>query len=125
MSESKLTERDLTPRIEQQEVEVSLDANGYPNDSMLEAIENYRSTTVKGWRDLMSSIEGAWAYRDWGWATEGINDGNDAGRIRYRISTAGWSGNESLISALESNKSFFWAQFWETHKRGGHFTFVI
>lgn len=106
-------------------IEIRMDAEGYPTESFLEDIEVYKTTTVKGWRDLMSVIEGAWAYRDWGWSTEAIHEGNDAGRIRYKISTAGWSGNESLISALKGNTGFFWAQFWESHRRGGHYTFVI
>lgn len=106
-------------------LEATFDADGYPTDAFLSDIEKHSSTSVKGWRDFMSVIEGAWAYRDWGWHTEGIHEGDDAGRIRYKISTAGWSGNESLIAAMKNNKNFFWTQFWESHRRGGHYTFLI
>jgi hypothetical protein len=43
---------------------------------------------------------------------------------RFDISTAGWSGNESLIRAMEKN-SFMWATTWVQSRRGGHYIFEI
>ena len=40
------------------------------------------------------------------------------------LSTAGWSGNEEIIDALEKNQ-FFWLMFWTKSERGGRYTFEI
>lgn len=40
------------------------------------------------------------------------------------LSTAGWSGNEEIIDALEKNH-IFWLMFWTKSERGGHYTFEI
>ena len=108
-------------------IEATFDKEGYPTESFLEAIENCKATTPEEARALMEVIQGAWNFGDWGWSTEVIPDDDivDHGRTRYHISTGGWSGNESIIYALKANKNFFWTIFWESSRRGGHFTFVI
>lgn len=43
------------------------------------------------------------------------------------LHTGGWSGCESIISALESSKGFptFWGLYWYKSVRGGHYWFKV
>ena len=42
----------------------------------------------------------------------------------FRISTGGWSGNESIIRAMERN-GMMWHLNWVQSRRGGHYIFEI
>ena len=100
-----------------------LDDDGYPTEDALSIIENW------GWEDkrgLFKFMESIWHLRSWGWS-EGEEDHEwDKGErvYRYNISTAGWSGNESIIGALQSN-SLLWALTWVQSRRGGHYIFEV
>jgi len=37
----------------------------------------------------------------------------------------GWSGNESIIRALENNKHWIWTMNWVQSRRGGHYIFEL
>jgi hypothetical protein len=50
----------------------------------------------------MAFVRSLWKYADWSWSQEGR---------RFSISTAGWSGNEELIEAMQEN-FIFWALCW-------------
>lgn len=90
-----------------------LDADGYPTVEALDIVRDWKDyNNVKGWFDFIKSI---WWYPEWGW-TEEDNI--------YHISTGGWSGNESIIEAMQNNY-ILWSYTWEEHKRGGHFKFRI
>jgi hypothetical protein len=43
---------------------------------------------------------------------------------RYYISTAGWSGNESIIYAMQEN-NLMWSLNWVQSRRGGHYIFEL
>ena len=100
-----------------------LDEDGYPTDAALDVIRLWHWDDVKGW---FKFIEGLWYLRSWGW-TEGVDkdDWDDTEAYRYHISTAGWSGNESIIHAMKENKSMMWTLTWVQSRRGGHYIFVL
>lgn len=89
----------------------------YPTDEALEIIERWPMLENK---KLFEFIEGLWYMREWGWHEEKID-----GATRYSISTAGWSGNESIIYALERNHNFAWTLTWVQSRRGGHYIFEV
>ena len=90
----------------------SMDSDGYPDDQELQRIREWPGEDFSA---LMEFVRTLWKWNDWGWSQQGY---------KYRISTGGWSGNESLISALEGNM-IFWMMCWHQSRRGGHYTFVV
>jgi hypothetical protein len=71
--------------------------------------------------DLMDYVKARWSYPEY-WAEEDIED---FGRHReYTISTGGWSGNESLVAALEQNLGFTILAPW-SWRRGGHYVYRL
>lgn len=94
-----------------------LDVDGYPTDEALEIIKRW---PIFQYKELFEFIHGLWYMREWGWREEAIEGG-----IRYSISTAGWSGNEDLIHALEHNHNFAWEMTWYQSRRGGHYIFEV
>ena len=106
---------------QRQALEKTLDEDGYPTDGALKLIETWHFTYTKEWFEF---IESMWHLRLWGWSSEEtINDYNEP-ITRYRISTAGWSGNESIIEAMQTNH-FLWHDTWVQSRRGGHFIFEL
>lgn len=105
-----------------------LDEDGYPTDFALERIRSWEYT--EGWNELFEFIKPLWAYSDMEWWSEEhdvttIECGEKvAVENVFYISTVGWSGNESIIRALESNKLFWW-DCWYQHRRGGHYIFRV
>ena len=90
-----------------------MDTDGYPDEEELKLIEAW------DWHDplgLLEYIHERWQYADSGYWSQ---DGN-----KYNISTAGWSGNEDLIAALERN-TYFWMFSWVSSRSGGHYEFDI
>lgn len=45
--------------------------------------------------------------------------------INLQMSTGGWSGNESIIEALNSINNLFFTLWWQKSERGGHYWFKI
>ena len=88
-----------------------MDSAGYPTARELRRIATWPWTDFKGWMDY---IHDRWAYADWGWhvSTRGV----------YRISTAGWSGNESIVEAMMRNFGL-WSTHWYSSRCGGHYQF--
>ena len=100
-----------------------LDEDGYPTDNALELIAKWPYNDPKGW---FKFIENIWYLKSWGW-TEGSykeNESDKKDKYRYYISTAGWSGNESIIRAMQSNE-MMWHLNWVQSRRGGHYIFEL
>lgn len=99
-----------------------LDEDGYPTEDALDLITIWHWDDARGWFDFIKSI---WAYRDWGWKEqEVIDEITNKKEWCYYISTAGWSGNESIIRAMEKN-TWMWGLNWVQSRRGGHYIFQL
>ncbi len=88
----------------------TFDRDGYPTDETLQAIRGWK----EDWHALFAFIGEAWTYPNY-WHQDGDT---------YRISTGGWSGNESLIEALGQNQ-IAWLICWQSSARGGHYVFKV
>lgn len=90
--------------------EPTFDAGGYPTEETLTAIEQW---PANDWAGVVAFMQKAWKYKDY------FREFPD----KVQISTAGWSGNESIIAALMANR-LMWALRWEKSMRGGHYEFT-
>jgi hypothetical protein len=88
---------------------LELDSDGYPTDESLLRIENYTGSHTK----LMSEI--AFLFGGYG-RCEFEGD-------LWKIATGGWSGCESVIAALKTNR-VFWTMSWQLSRRGGYYEFI-
>ena len=84
----------------------------YPTDVELLKIRNWPLHDEMGWFDFVKSI---WWMSDWGFRKR---------KNQINLSTAGWSGNESIIAAMQEN-SILWSMTWRESRVGGHYTFRI
>ena len=91
--------------------EPTFNKDGYPTDETLEAIEKWDAKDIPG---LFAFMEEAWCFSHY-W--------NRDGDI-LSISTGGWSGNESIISAFQVNY-IAWMFTWVSSRRGGHYEFEV
>ena len=85
--------------------EPTFDADGYPSDETIEAIEKW---PVNDFVNCLKFAEkayqkhyGVWKKQD-GW---------------IKIATGGWSGNESIVYALQNQ--IYWKAFWLAKTIGG------
>jgi len=85
----------------------------YPHKQSLKLI---RAWPHDKFDELMEFVESLWRYAEWGFS----RNAND----EYHLSTGGWSGNEEIISALQSNL-MFWPMCWESSRKGGHYIFKV
>lgn len=100
-----------------------LDDDGYPTSAALDIVEAWHWSDAKGWFEFIKNI---WYMASWGWR-EGEVDHEyrkDEKVYRYNISTAGWSGNESIIRSMQKN-GMMWHLNWVSSRRGGHYVFEL
>ena len=101
----------------------------YPTEAELRKVRNWHWD--QGFDELMAYVRSLWWMPDWGWRETGRRPSeiqawsHKPGTRYYDISTGGWSGNESLIDALERNRNLFWAICWERSRKGGHYLFAV
>lgn len=98
-----------------------LDEDGYPTDGALDLIAAWDYNDPRGWFDFIHSI---WHLASWGWSEKDSTDRSNRPIRLYEISTAGWSGNESIITAMQDNH-ILWCTTWYKSVRGGHYTFEL
>lgn len=94
-----------------------LDKDGYPTDESLQKIESWKFTNESKLRGLLDFLNDLWHWPDFGFVLKGKNI------LHLQLHTGGWSGNESIIFALQN--TMFWWCFWEKSVRGGHYYFKI
>lgn len=75
---------------------------------------------------LLEFVEDLWEYPDRFWMGKLRKNKlfKDRKVRTLYMSTGGWSGNESIIVALEKN-FLFWSMYWNKSQRGGHYWFEI
>jgi hypothetical protein len=86
-----------------------MDKDGYPEESELSKIREWDPIDFKG---LMEYVQSLWHWPDYI---------KHEGKI-YELHTGGWSGNESIIQAIESN-AMLMLLYWVQSRRGGHYIF--
>ena len=107
-----------------------MDPDGYPDDAELAKITAWRCLETGDFRPLMEYVGSLWNWGERMFRKTGEDKaGPYAGGVIvtsdvYEVSTGGWSGNESLIGALQEN-FVFWSMCWVQSRRGGHFIFHI
>ena len=105
-----------------------LDDDGYPTEAALDVVKLWHWNDAKGWFEFIKSI---WYMHSWGWKeVEEPHEWSEYEQYkdkivhRYYISTAGWSGNESIIGAMQDNV-MMWHLNWVQSRRGGHYIFEL
>ena len=97
----------------------TMDEDGYPTEETERLVREFEGDA----RELLASLREVWMHPTYWDEEEGV-DILDRPVHRYHVSTAGWSGNESLIEALRDHW-IFWMRFWVEERVGGHFIFEI
>ncbi len=92
----------------------------YPEDAELKQIAEWDYHDFEGLLEFAGSL---WKYPDRFEVFAADSQNDDLG-TRYELSTGGWSGNESIVEALERN-AMFWAVCWQQSRRGGYFVFKV
>jgi len=100
-----------------------LDEDGYPTELACARIKAWHWSDRRGW---LKYVESLWHLHSWGWteADEPHEWQKDQMVHRYHVSTAGWSGNEALIHAMQEN-GMLWHLIWVQSRRGGHYIFEV
>jgi len=87
----------------------------YPDEQVLKIIREW-DIFKEDIEKFLELIQSEWKYADMG--------GFKRKKNIVELHTFGWSGNEDIIHALESNFGF-WSAFWWKTERGGHYWFEI
>lgn len=95
------------------------DEDGYPTDEALEIVRLWHWDDVPGWFKFIKEL---WWSSEWGWKEKDESHNYKKNVIvhRHYISTGGWSGNESIVHAMQKN-DMMWNLTWEQSRRGGHY----
>lgn len=107
--------------------EPTFDKDGYPTEETLQTITKWPINDFRDTNTLMRFAQEAWHWPDWGItiAPRRHREHPTSPLVRkWSVSTGGWSGNESIINALQDN-FVFWALTWVQTRRGGHYIFHI
>ena len=84
-----------------------LDDDGYPTEAALKQISMWSHNDTEGALEAVRSL--------WHWPDYARRNGDE-----FEFITGGWSGNESLISALEENLLLRALCWWSSERGGRH-----
>jgi hypothetical protein len=105
-----------------------LDGDGYPTEETLTRIKEWEINDMQSGRGLLEFVREIWWHSKWGIHIEEVEDELMPSRKRkydhWHMSTGGWSGNESIIRAMQANR-LFWMFHWVQSRRGGHYIFEV
>ena len=104
--------------------EPTFDKDGYPTDDTLDRVRTWPMDSPSDMGVLLGFVQIAWTYPDYFTPAKRrtrLWKGAELRRL-WRVSTGGWSGNESLINAMQGNL-MFWSLAWVSSRRGGHYEF--
>lgn len=109
-------------------MEPTFDRDGYPTDETLERIKTWDvipGGTSFDFEAAMDFAGRAWSYPDY-WRKDAafLSDeyADEKPQLQYVFSTGGWSGNESIIAAIEANLMLQSLGAW-SWRRGGHYEY--
>ena len=106
----------MSSHVEKLEKAGLLDADGYPSEEALEMIRRW--DLRRGFKGLVELVQKLWRYPDYLKLYERRNS------YWLRLATGGWSGNESIVGALEENVVFY-GFCWVMSARGGLHVYEI
>jgi hypothetical protein len=90
----------------------------YPTEEELLRLTTWDCSSSESVKRLLAEIERMWWMSEWGYKLTGTRV------LRLQLHTGGWSGNESIIEALQGN-FIFWSMSWIRSQLGGHYWFKI
>ena len=88
----------------------------YPSEEDLKLIENWDYT--EDFFKLAEMVCNIWHFDDWAEFRDWHTDDYGHKYRELRLATAGWSGNEDIVSALNKN-TMFNMLCWQSSHRGG------
>ena len=101
--------------------EVSMDMDGYPDETEFKLIEMLDCEDVAGSFNVLGNL-----FNACGSGSCKIYDSTDElGKtcLTLELHTGGWSGCESMIEHLQTHNTMFWLMYWYSETRGGHYVF--
>lgn len=105
---------------------MTFDSDGYPTEESLKTISGWSDFSSNGYAEWIEYIKELWYWPDFIWVDESenlmvreLNEILLRGSSVLKISTGGWSGNESIISAMREN--IMWSFNFLSHRNGGHY----
>lgn len=103
-----------------------IDDDGYPTEEALERVLGWEQRGPEDGHALLAFVREIWWSAQWGFHHRDTKAEFGGGTERvYSLSTGGWSGNEEIVRALMENRGHAWFFWWESSRRGGHYTFRI
>lgn len=105
--------------------EPTFDGNGYPTEESLDRIRSWAIDTLADFEAAMDFAGAAWSYPEYWCKDRDWIDPEWPSRrpmLRYVFSTGGWSGNESIVEAIEQNRMVQMIGAW-SWRRGGHYEY--
>lgn len=94
------------------------DEDGYPTDHALEVIAKWNTHNREEIDKVLEFAASLWWHPELVTFPSEDPDGN-----RWEFVTGGWSGNESIIGAMERNEALYMLA-WESSHRAGRHTFL-